>query len=107
MQCLSNKCWGGASVVWPHTRSVGVEDPRDCGVHAVRGAVRDSKRLGETLGLVVDTTRANRVDITPVAFGLRVHLGVSINFGRRSEEEPGLLLTSEFESVQGAERSDL
>ena len=43
-----------ATVLEPHARPVGVEDPDDAGVESVGAVVRHRHRLGEALGLVVD-----------------------------------------------------
>ena len=62
-------------VVRPHPRAVGVEDPHDARVDPLLAVVGHRQRLGVALGLVVDAARADRVDVAPVALGLRVDLG--------------------------------
>jgi hypothetical protein len=44
----------------------GVEDSNDAGIHPVSASVPHRHRLGEPLGLVVDTARSHRVDVSPV-----------------------------------------
>ncbi len=48
---------------------------------------RHGERLGEALGLVVDTARPDRVDVAPVRLGLGVHDGIAVDLtGRRQDE---------------------
>ncbi len=96
-----------AAVVGAHPRAVGVEDPHDRGVDAVRAPVGHGQRLGEPLGLVVDPARADRVDVTPVGLGLRVDLRVAVGLAGRGEQEAGALLLGQAQGVQRAERADL
>ena len=77
------------AVTGPHPRPVGVEDPHDRGVHGAGPAVRGRQGLGEPLGLVVDAARPDRVDVAPVAFGLRAHRRVAVHLRSRGEHEPG------------------
>ena len=64
-------------------------------------------RLGEALGLVVDAARADRVDVAPVALGLRVDLRIAVDLAGRRQEEPGALGLGQAEGVVGAEAADL
>ena len=48
----------------------------------------------ETLGLIVNAPRANRVHVTPVGFGLRIHFGVAIDFGCGRKQEARSFLFS-------------
>ena len=64
-------------------------------------------RFGKALGLIVHAPDANGIDLTPVAFGLGMHLGVSIDFGGGGEQIFRLLRLRQTECVVGAERSHL
>ena len=95
------------AVVGPHPRAVGVEDPDDRRVDALLAVVGHRQRLGVALGLVVDAARADRVDVAPVALGLRVHLGVAVDLARGGDQEAGAVLLGQAERVVGAVRADL
>ncbi len=96
-----------AAVVGPHPRAVGVEDAHDRRVDPLLAVVRHRQRLGVPLRLVVDATRADRVDVAPVRLGLRVHLRVAVHLARGGEQEPGALHLREAEGVVRAVRADL
>ncbi len=86
---------------------VGVEDPDDRGVDALLAVVGHRQRLGVALRLVVDAARADRVDVTPVGLGLRVHLRVAVHLARRGEQEARALHLREAERVVRPVRADL
>ncbi len=69
--------------------------------------VRHRHRLGEALGLVVDPTRADRIDIAPIALSLGVHLRVPVDFRSRRKQVRRTLGLCETQRVVGAERADL
>ena len=96
-----------ATVVRPHARAVGVEDPDDRRVDALLAVVRHRQRLGVALRLVVDAARADRVDVAPVGLRLRVHLRIAVDLARRGEQEPRALHLGEAERVVRAVRADL
>ena len=62
---------------------------------------------GETLGLVVNASRANRVDVAPVIFRLRMNQWVAVNFRSRCENELRALGLRQPHSVVRAQRPDL
>ena len=96
-----------AAVVRPHAAPVGVEDADDRRVEALLAVVGHRERLGVALRLVVDAARPDRVDVTPVGLGLRVHLRVAVDLARRGEEEARALELRETERVVGAVRAGL
>ena len=104
---LTDERGDGPAVVGAHPGAVGVEDPDDAGVGALRRPVRRRQRLAEPLGLVVDAARADRVHVAPVLLRLRVLQRVAVDLRRRREHVPGPLLLRESEGVQGAEAADL
>ena len=95
------------AVPHPHAGPVGVEDPDDLRVQAVTAAIGGGDGLGEALGLVVDPARPDRVDVAPVLLGLRMLQGVAVDFGRRGEDELGLLGLGQTEGVVRAQRAHL
>ncbi len=64
--------------------------------------VSHGQRLGEPLGLVVDAARPDRVDVTPVGLGLRVHLGIAVDLAGRGQEEPRPVGLGQLETAPGA-----
>ncbi len=106
-QGLADEGGDGPPVVGTHAGAEGVEDPQHSGVHVVEAPVGHGQRLREALSLVVHASRADRVHVTPVRLGLRVHLRVAVALGRGRQQVAGALLLGEPEAVQGADGSDL
>ena len=76
-----------AAVADAHARAVGVEDADDLGVELVIAAIRHRHRFGKPLGFVVDAARANRVDVAPVGFLLRMLERIAVDLGGRGDHE--------------------
>jgi len=79
LQRLDDEVAHHAAVIGVHARAVGVEDASDLDVHAVLAAVVKEQGFGAALALVVAGARADRVDLAPVAFGLRMDFGVAVD----------------------------
>ena len=94
-------------VVRPHARAVRVEDPDDRRVDALLVVVRHRQRLGVALRLVVDASRADRVDVPPVRLLLRMLLRIAVDLARGGEQEARALELRQPERVVGAVRADL
>src|SRR5205085_186454 len=90
-----------------HARAVRVEDANDVRVDAVLAMVRHGHRLGKAFGLIVDAADADRVDIAPVVFLLRMTFGIAVDFAGGSQEEASVLRLGDAERDMGAERADL
>ena len=86
-QGLADEVGHDAAVVQAHARAIGVEDAHDARLHAVRAVVGHGHGLGKALGLVVDAARADRVDVAPVAFLLRMHHRVAVDLAGAGEQE--------------------
>ncbi len=95
------------AVAQAHARPVGVEDAHDPGLEPVVAVVGHHHRLGEPLRFVVDPARADRVDVAPVGFRLRVHQRVAVDLGGRGEQDAGAFGLGQAERVVGAQRADL
>ena len=63
-------------------------------------------RFGETLRLIVNAARSDRVHVAPVIFLLRMHERIAVAFRGRGEEERRLLGLGQTERVVRAERAD-
>src|SRR4051794_2615465 len=96
-----------AAVVRAHPRPIRVEDPDDRRVHALLAVVGHRQRLGVALGLVVDAARADRIDVAPVALGLRMDLRVAVHLARRGQQEPRPMRLGQPQRVVRPVRADL
>ena len=91
-----------AAVLRMHVRTIRVEDAHHAHVHVVFPDVVRGKRLRDALALVVAAADADRVHIAPVAFDLRMHRGIAIDFGGRGMQQLGAMRLGEFEHVEDA-----
>ncbi len=64
-----------------HARSVGIEDAHDTDVDFVHAIVVHEQGLGGSFAFVVASPWSNRVNVATITFGLRMHLGVTIDLG--------------------------
>ena len=64
------------------------------------------RRLGEPLGLVVDTAWPGGVDVAPVGLDLGMDLGVPVDLARACHEEAGLVCPGQLEQPTGALAAD-
>jgi hypothetical protein len=92
LEGLADEGRDDAAVVEAHAFAVGVEDADDAGVDLVLAVVGHGEGFGEAFGFVVAAARADGVDVAPVVLGLRVHLGVAVDFGSGGEQEAGALV---------------
>ena len=92
-----------AAVLRVHVRAVGVEDAHQPAVEALFAPVGHDQCLAEAFALVVASARADRVDIAPVGFGLRVDQRVAVGFRGRCEQEAGAVAGGQLQQVMGAE----
>ena len=90
----------------PHTRAVGVEDADDLRVDPVIPVIGHRHRLGEALGFVVDAARADRVDVAPVAFLLRMLQRIAVDLRGGRDDEARVLRLCEPQRLVRAERAD-
>ena len=51
--------------------------------------VVEEQRLGATLALVVAAAGTDRIDTSPVVFGLGMHFGIAVDLAGRSQQEAG------------------
>ena len=74
-QGLDDEIGNDAAVVRAHARAVGIEDAADLDLDAVVPVVVEEQRFGAALAFVVTGARAERIDIAPVGFVLRMCVG--------------------------------
>lgn len=81
LQRLDDEIRHHAPVVGMHSRAIGVEDAHDLDVEFVLAVIVEEQRLGAALAFVVAGARPDRVDIAPVALGLRMDRGIAVDLG--------------------------
>ena len=64
-------------------------------------------RLSKAFGLVVDTARTNRVDVSPIVLRLRMDKRVTIGLRSRGEQKTSTLGLGEANGLEGAQRAHL
>ena len=96
-----------AAVVRVHARAVGVEDARDLDAQLVLAPIVEEQRLGAALAFVVAGARADRIDVAPIVLGLRMDVGVAVDFRGRGLEDLGLHPLGEAQHVDGAVHAGL
>jgi hypothetical protein len=69
--------------------------------------IRHRDRFGEALRLIIDPPRTDRVHVTPIGLGLRMHQRITIHLGGRGEQEPRALRLGQAQRVVRAQRPDL
>ncbi len=69
--------------------------------------IRHGHGFGETLGLIVNAARTDRVDVAPVILLLRMHQRIAVTFGGRRQNEGRLLVLGQAERVVRSEGADL
>src|SRR4029077_10451788 len=62
------------AVIGPHTWPERIKDAYDPGIDSMIAMVGHREGFCKTLGLVVHATGAERVDVAPIGFRLRIHL---------------------------------
>ena len=90
-----------ATVVGIHARAVGVEDAHDANVDAVLSLVIHEESFGAAFAFVVARANTDGVNMSPVAFFLRVHQGVPIDFGGGGLQNACLGAPGEAKHVDG------
>src|SRR5690606_7068761 len=76
-----------AAIVRAHARAVGVEDAADLDLQGRLPVVVEEQRLGRALALVVAGPGTGWIDVAPVAFRLRMHQRVAVDFGGRGLQD--------------------
>ena len=85
-----------------HARAVGVEDARHLDVDRVLAVVVEEQGFRAALAFVVAGTHADRIDIAPVAFGLRMLHRIAVDFTCGSLENAATQALGQAEHVDRA-----
>ena len=107
LEGLDDEVGNDSSVVWVHSGTESVEDSSDSNLDVVLSHVTVRKGLGDSLTLIVTSSRSETVDVTPVVFSLRVLLGVTVHLGGRGNKESSLSSLGKTEHVEGTHERGL
>ena len=107
LQRLDDEIGDDAPVIGMHPRAIGVEDAHDLDVELVLTVIVEEQGLGAALAFIIAGTRANRVDVPPVAFGLRMDRGIAVDLRSRCLEDAGLHALGETKHVDRARDAGL
>ena len=73
----------------------------------VLAVIVEEQRLGAALAFIIAGARADRVDVAPVVFGLRMNIGIAVDLRRRRLENLALQPLGEAQHVDGAMHAGL
>ncbi len=68
--------------------------------------IRHRHCLGKALGLVINTARADGVDVAPVVLRLRVHLRIAVDFTGAGQQEARAFGHRQAQRIVGAKAAD-
>jgi hypothetical protein len=90
-QSLTHEVGQGPTVVEPHPLAVSVEDADDMGVEIVNAVVGHRHGFGKTFGFVIHSPHADRIDIPPVGFLLRMFERIAVHLAGASQQIAGVV----------------
>jgi hypothetical protein len=106
-QGLHDKIRHHAPVLRVHARAEGVEDPRHFDTQFVLTKIVEEQSLGAAFSFIITRARADRIDVSPIVFRLRMDLWVAVHFGRRCLHNFRLHPLGEAQHVDGAVNAGL
>lgn len=65
-----------------HARTIGIEYPGDLDAQLMLAVIVKEQRLCAALAFIIARPEADRIDIAPVVFGLRVNNRIAVDFRR-------------------------
>src|SRR3569833_1984909 len=83
-----------------HARAVCIEDACDLDLAAMHASIVEHQRFCRPLALIITGARPCRTDMAGICLGLRVHLGIAIDFACGRLEDAGRFLPCQLEQVQ-------
>src|ERR1700733_10171565 len=101
-QRLHDKIGDYAPIIGVHPRAVSVKDTHDLDRHIVLSSIVEKQSLRAPFSFVIAGSSADRVDVAPVFFRLRMHRGVAVDLGCRRLKNCRLDPFGEPEHVDGA-----
>ncbi|OAI21969.1 hypothetical protein A1351_20775 [Methylosinus sp. R-45379] len=87
---MDDKVGNNASILDMHARTIGIKDTYDFDLQSVLPMVVEKQCFSATLAFVIAGTKAQRVDIAPVGFWLRVNNWIAIYLRCGRLEDRGL-----------------
>ena len=85
-----------------HPRAISIENPRDLDRQAVLAVIIEEQRLGAALAFVIAGARADRVHMAPIILGLRMDVGIAVDFAGRGLEDLAAEALGQAEHVDRA-----
>src|SRR5437773_2034261 len=73
-----------------HSRTVGIEQTDDFDVEVMLAPIIEKERLCGSLALVVASTGADWVDVTPIVLSLRMDFRISVHLRSGGQQDPRL-----------------
>mmetsp|Transcript_14834 Transcript_14834/g.28216 ORF Transcript_14834/g.28216 Transcript_14834/m.28216 type:complete len:312 (+) Transcript_14834:442-1377(+) len=104
---LDNEVANNTTVVLKHTRTICIKDTCDADLKVVLAMILHAKSFRDTFAFIVAGADTDWVNISPVLLHLRVHLGISVDFGSGCDEESGLASLGQTKHVDGTEHVGL
>src|SRR6202022_3793255 len=101
-QSLDDEIGHHATVIWMHARTIGVEYSRDLDALLMLPVIIEKERFGAALSLVITGAQANRIDVTPIIFGLRMDLGIPVDLAGGCLKDLGLRALCETQYINRA-----
>ena len=99
MEGLYDKVGYNATIIRPHIRAVSVENTDDTNIDLVFAVVVEKEGFGDALAFVVASSDTDGVDVSTVALGLGVNVGVAVDFRGGGLENAGFDTFGEAEAV--------
>lgn len=81
LEGLNDEVGDNATIVGKHARTVGIKNTDHADIDAVFAMIVKEERLGCTLPLIIAGAQTNGIHVTPVGFGLRMNVGITIDLG--------------------------
>ena len=106
-QRLRHECRDRTAIINAHPLPICIKDPGNSRVELMIAMVGHRHRFSETLRLVVDTAWPNRIDVSPIRFGLGMNERIAVDLRGRSKEESSILFLSEAKRLVSSEGADL
>lgn len=104
---LDDEVGDDAAIIGMHARPIGVEDAGDADIELVLAVIVEEQRFCAALAFVVAATRADGIDVAPVAFALRMDGRVAIDLAGRGLEDARAQALGQAEHVDGTMHTGL
>ena len=101
-QRLNDKIRDYPAIVLLHARTVRIEDSRNPRINLVLPVIVHHQSFGYPFALVITTAYSDRVDVSPILFGLRVFRRISVYFRGGRLQDARVDSFGQSQHIQGA-----